>query len=122
MNRYFCWLLAGSLNFLGPHSDAGAADAAAIQQTDISFRNELQRAIDRGIVWLRDHQITNGSWSTPDQPAVTALALAACQGNPVVKTRGQEPDWVSKGYSFILSCVKPDGSIFQTNLVTYNTS
>jgi len=27
-----------------------------------------------------------------------------------------------KGYAFILSCVKPDGSIFQTNLVTYNTS
>src|SRR5207249_8764590 len=59
---------------------------------------------------------------TPDQPAVTALALAACQGNPVAKPKQEQPDWVRKGYAFILSCVKPDGSIFQTNLVTYNTS
>ena len=122
MNRCVQLLLAFSLNaVLAAHSNPALADGVT-PQTDISFRNELQRAIDRGIVWLRDHQNTNGSWSTPDQPAVTALALAACQGNPVVKATQREPDWVRKGYTFVLSCVKPDGSIFQTNLVTYNTS
>ena len=122
MNRCVQLLLAFSLNaVLAAHSNPELADSVT-PQTDISFRNELQRAIDRGIVWLRDHQNTNGSWSTPDQPAVTALALAACQGNPVVKATQREPDWVRKGYTFVLSCVKPDGSIFQTNLVTYNTS
>ena len=122
MNRCVQLLLAFSLNaVLAAHSNPELADGVT-PQTDISFRNELQRAIDRGIVWLRDHQNTNGSWSTPDQPAVTALALAACQGNPVVKATQREPDWVRKGYTFVLSCVKPDGSIFQTNLVTYNTS
>src|SRR5947207_4514770 len=122
MNRCVQLLLAFSLNaVLAAHSNPELADGVP-PQTDISFRNELQRAIDRGIVWLREHQNTNGSWSTPDQPAVTALALAACQGNPVANANQQQQEWVRKGYAFILSCVKPDGSIFQTNLVTYNTS
>ena len=125
MMRYFYLLMAGCCSVLFGGVRAGAAAAGArieLQRTDVSFRNEVQGAIDRGIVWLREHQNTNGSWSTPDQPAVTALALAACQGNPVAKPNQEEPDWVRKGYDFILSCAKPDGSIFQTNLVTYNTS
>lgn len=125
VSRYFCSLLAGSVSvmFVAVRCDAAAAgDRVAIGQTDISFRNEVQRAIDRGIVWLREHQNTNGCWSTADQPAVTALALAACQGSPVAKPSQEQADWVRKGYGFILSCVKPNGSIFQTNLVTYNTS
>ena len=81
MSRNFYLLLAGCCSVLFGGVRAGAAAAGArieLQRTDVSFRNEVQRAIDRGIVWLREHQNTNGSWSTPDQPAVTALALAAC--------------------------------------------
>jgi len=103
------------------HASSGGA-AVAIGPNDISFRNEVQQAIDRGIGWLKENQNTNGYWSSADQPAVTALGLAACQGNPARTPRAQEPDWMRKGYSFIVSCAKPDGSIFQTNLATYNTS
>jgi squalene-hopene/tetraprenyl-beta-curcumene cyclase len=115
--------LSGLGLFLNPiRSIAAAIGAPASLQRDLSFQNEVQRALDRGIIWLRQNQNTNGYWSTADQPAVTALALTACQGNPAGRSDRQDPDWIRKGYAFILSCAKPDGSIYQTNLVTYNTS
>jgi squalene-hopene/tetraprenyl-beta-curcumene cyclase len=101
---------------------AGAVAQTAIFPKDVSFRNEVQRAIDRGFNWFQKNQNTNGFWSTADQPAVTALVLTACKGDPNGRFSTAEPDWVKKGYSFLLSNVKPDGSIYPTNLVTYNTA
>src|SRR5438874_788040 len=98
---------------------APASPVISLSEKDLSFRNEIQRAIDRGLMWLRQHQQADGHWSTADQPAVTALAFAAAKGDPKSKT---EPDRVKKGYGFILSCVRADGGIHQSNLVTYNTS
>jgi len=89
---------------------------------DISLRNEIQRSIDRGLGWLQSNQHTNGYWSTPDQPAVTALALMAFKGEPTGRYQSTEPAWMKSDYAYILSCAKPDGGIHQTNLVTYNTS
>lgn len=89
---------------------------------DISFRNEIQRAIDRGLAWLQSGQNTNGYWSTADQPAVTGLALLAFKGEPNGRFQEKEPPWMQRGYAFILGCAKPDGGIHETNLVTYNTS
>ena len=54
-----------------------SARAADWPVSDISFRNEVQHAIDKGLSWLNASQNTNGYWSTADQPAVTALALSA---------------------------------------------
>ena len=115
-NSVLIWLLS-SVVCLGASSQP-----IALARKDISFRNEVQRAIDRGLTWLEQHQQTNGCWSTPDQPAVTALALAACKGDPKERYSKSEADWVKKGYAFVLGCVRPDGGIHQTNLVTYNTS
>jgi squalene-hopene/tetraprenyl-beta-curcumene cyclase len=53
---------------------------------------------------------------------VTGLALMAFKGEPKGKYQQNEPPWLKKGYGFVLGCVKPNGSIHQTNLVTYNTS
>jgi squalene-hopene/tetraprenyl-beta-curcumene cyclase len=88
----------------------------------ISFQHEIQRAIDRGLSWLQSNQTSNGWWSTPDHPAVTALALAALKGDPRGRYQASEPAWLRNGYKFLLSCVQPDGGIHRTNLVTYNTS
>ena len=90
--------------------------------TDISFRNELQHAIDKGLAWLEKNQDTNGFWSTADQPAFTALALTAFQGEPTGRYRRIETPGLKKGYAFLLRNLKPDGGIYHTNLVTYNTS
>lgn len=90
---------------------------------DISFRNEVQRAIDRGLESLRAKQDTNGFWSTADHPAVTALALMAFMGEPGGRYRTNPPAFINKGYAFILSCVKPDGSIYgKRELINHNTA
>jgi squalene-hopene/tetraprenyl-beta-curcumene cyclase len=113
---WFAVILAALLSCTG----ASAQNPAPV--TNVSFRNEIQHAIDRGLASLQSLQNTNGYWSTPDQPAVTALALRAFKGEPTGKYTSSEPPWLKKGYNFILSCAKPDGSIAQSNLVTYNTS
>ncbi|MEO5802333.1 MAG: cycloartenol synthase, partial [Verrucomicrobiota bacterium] len=93
---------------------------AALAKTDVSFCNEVQHAIDQGISWLGKNQNTNGYWSTADHPAVTALALTAFMGVP--GERVQTNASVNKGYAFLLSCVQPDGGIYQKELQNYNTA
>ena len=89
---------------------------------DPSFRNETQRAIDRGLAWLQTNQNPAGWWSAPDQPALTALALLAFKGEPGDRYQASEPDWLKRGYACILRDVQPDGGIHHSNLVTYNTA
>jgi squalene-hopene/tetraprenyl-beta-curcumene cyclase len=93
---------------------------SAPHKTDISFRHEVQHAIDKGLSWLEKNQNTNGFWSTADQPAVTALALNALVGDPgeTFKTNGA----VKSGYAFLLKNVQPDGGIYHKELENYNTS
>ncbi len=105
--------------FLTTSLSLPAAPTTPLTQPDISFRHEVQHAIDHGLTWLKDHQNTNGSWSTADHPAVTALALSAFMGNP---TSQQPADTIKRGYQHILSDAKPDGSIYQTDLQNYNTA
>ena len=122
MNRFLMigiMLMAGALT--GPVRGAEQAVVPGLGG-DVSFRNEVQRAIDRGLGWLRTNQNSNGWWSTPDHPAVSALALMAFQGEPNGKYRGAQPGWMKKGYGFILGCAQPTGGIHTTNLVTYNTA
>jgi squalene-hopene/tetraprenyl-beta-curcumene cyclase len=87
-----------------------------------SLRNEIQNAADKGVRWLRSQQNTNGAWSNPDHPAVTALALTACLGEPSGAVRKNPPEFVKRGYEFLLSCVQPDGGIYRSGLQNYNTS
>src|SRR2546427_7566807 len=63
-------------------ADAVAPEPPLLQRRDLSLRNEVQHAVDRGLDWLAAHQNSNGWWSTPDQPAVSALALTAFKGDP----------------------------------------
>jgi squalene-hopene/tetraprenyl-beta-curcumene cyclase len=100
---------------------AGAQPGGVKATQDISFRNEVERAITRGLDWLQRNQNSNGYWSTPDQPAMSALSLMAFKGEPARRFTN-EPPWMKKGYAYIVNSAKPDGGIHQGNLVTYNTS
>src|SRR6266568_8110748 len=71
--------------------------APTLLAPDISFRNEVQRAIDRGLAWLQANQNSNGYWSTGDQPAITGLALLAFTGEPNGRFEHNEPAWLQKG-------------------------
>lgn len=89
---------------------------------NVSVRHELEHAIERGLLWLSTNQNANGWWSTPDQPALTALALSAWQGQPKNRERADSTPGIRRGYEYLLSCVQPNGSIHRSNLVTYNTA
>lgn len=99
-----------------------SATAAVPQKHDISFANEVKHAIDKGLDWLSANQRTNGCWSTPDHPAVTALALEAYMGEPTGRYQRNPTPTIRNGYKFILSNVKPDGAIYARELENYNTA
>jgi len=84
-----------------------------------SLKFEIQRAIDKGLTWLEKSQGADGSWSTPDHPALSGLALVALQGDPSRKGREQV---LSKGYDYLLRCVHDDGIYGKRELINYNTS
>jgi squalene-hopene/tetraprenyl-beta-curcumene cyclase len=105
--------------------DATAAEPPGplvVAGQDTSYRLEIEHAIDRGLYWLQANQNSNGWWSVPDQPAVTALALMSFKGDPASHYAQNEPEWLGRGYSYLLGSVQPDGSIHREKLVTYNTS
>ena len=117
-----CLLLALSL-LAGP---ALAADNSKTVKPpspiDSSLGHEIQNAIDRGLASLLASQNTNGWWSTQDHVAPTALILTAFMGEPTRRFQTNLPASLSKGYAFVLGAVKPDGSIYRTSLINYNTS
>jgi squalene-hopene/tetraprenyl-beta-curcumene cyclase len=90
--------------------------------SNVSLRNEVKHAIDKGWAWLEKNQNTNGYWSTPDHPAVTALALTSYRLQPGVLEQKDEPNSIKRGYEFLLSCAQPDGGIYRKELPSYNTS
>jgi squalene-hopene/tetraprenyl-beta-curcumene cyclase len=93
---------------------------APSSQSDISLQKEVEHAIDQGLAWIVKRQDPGGFWTTADHPAISALVLTACMGDPSKRYADSEP--VKKGYTFLLKCVHPDGGIYQKGLLNYNTS
>ena len=87
-----------------------------------SLRLEAQHAVEKGLSWLEKHQDTNGFWSSPDHPAVTALVLTAYKLQSVGREQKTEPAAVKKGYAWLVSCAQPDGGIYRKEIPSYNTS
>jgi len=110
---------AALLLAMGARGDSGKTVTTA---SDISFRNEVQHAIDKGLGWLQANQNTNGWWSTAEQPALTALVLSAFMGEPSGAYQSHPTPGIQQGYQFITSNAKPDGSIYAKGLQNYNTS
>ena len=91
-------------------------------QTNAPTRQEVRAAIERGLAFLQKAQNSNGWWSTPDQPAVTALVLTAMNLEPTHRFQRNRTSEMNRGFDYLLSCVKPDGSIQKAGLANYNTS
>ena len=89
---------------------------------NLSFRNEVKVAIDKGLAWLKAQQKEDGSWSTTDHPALTALPLLAFQHEPTGRYAEAQPEFLKKGYDFLRGNAKPDGGIYNAGLSNYNTS
>ncbi len=91
-------------------------------KSDISLKNEIDHAIDKGLKWLKSMQDPKGFWSQPEYPALSGLVLTAYMGDPQNRFIGDSPEFIKKGYDYILKCVQPDGGIYVTGLGNYNTS
>ena len=99
-----------------------AAESLPRKDENLSFRNEVKLAIDKGLAWLKTQQKEDGSWSTPDHPALTALPLLAFQREPTGRYQQEKPAFLQKGYDFLRKHAQPDGGIYNTGLSNYNTS
>jgi squalene-hopene/tetraprenyl-beta-curcumene cyclase len=86
---------------------------------------EAFAALNRGLDWLKAQQATNGVWSDPSFPALTALPLwAMC-----VAGRPGDAEAIARAKAFVASCAQPDGGIYVPaagrrggGLGTYNTA
>ncbi len=95
---------------------------AAPAQGDISLKNEVQAAINKGVRYLISRQNKEtGAIGSPDHPAFTALAIMAMRGNPEANHDTLTPE-AKKAYSWLLSNQKEDGGIYAKSLPNYNTS
>lgn len=110
-------------------AQAGMAEETPItikSRQDLSFKLELQNAIFKGLKWLEKKQNPDGSWSQPEYPALTSLVLTAFQGEPTDKYRVEKPEFIQKGYLYLLKNVQPDGGIYvksgQMPMENYNTA
>ena len=88
------------------------------QPEDLSLRNEVERAIDKGTAWLVTQQTPEGYWGDPKYPALTGLAVSTLLNKP----DDQPTEAIQKGLEFIISNVKTDGGIYGKGLGSYNTS
>ena len=96
-----------------------AADAT---QPD-ALEARAKASLAKGAAWLVAQQGTNGVWSNPTFPALTALPAWALSGT------GANKDAVAKAAEFVRACSQPDGGIYVTvpgrrggALGTYNTA
>lgn len=127
LNSNFLWLvILPLLAFASPPVFAqNKISSKPGAQGDLSLRLEIEHAIDKGVTWLKQHQNPEtGAWSETDQPALTALAVAAIAGDPSLTNTAPDklPPQLKKGLAFIISKQKTDGGIYGKGLATYNTS
>ena len=82
---------------------------AATAALDISLKQEADRAVARGLEYLGQQQQPDGSWRK--HPGFTGLVTLAFLQTPGGLTLDYEKH-IAGGLKFILSNVKPDGTIY----------
>jgi len=116
------FLASLSCAFGGQPEPPASEPIALPRNRDISFANEVERAVDRGLAFLLSSQNEAGWWSTADHPAVTGLALSAFRGHPQDRYRAHLPPALTKAFQYIVASARPDGRIYRTSLANYNTA
>jgi squalene-hopene/tetraprenyl-beta-curcumene cyclase len=93
---------------------------------NLSFRNEIRDAMNRGNTWVAAQQNPDGSFGKDvSHPALSALPAVALQRDPSGKyTSGAGAESLQKTYAYLRSFAQPDGGIYnrESGLANYNTS
>jgi squalene-hopene/tetraprenyl-beta-curcumene cyclase len=89
---------------------------------DRSLQLEIEHAIDRGLHVLHDKQDSAGYWSGPETPGLSGLVLTALVCEPTGVIKSNPPDFVKKGFDYLLKSQQADGGIYQKGLANYCTS
>jgi len=100
---------------------SGLAFAAPASNRYESLRQEIRQAIARGNAYIQSQQKPEGNWDDPGLPAFTALALTAATRDAAVKD-GSYPEYIEKGYQWLIAQQKEDGGIYNRGLSVYNTA
>ena len=89
-------------------------------QIGMMMQGRAQGMVDKGLIYLKDHQKPDGSWQeTGEPPAITAIAIKAFVQDGRYKA---DDAFLEKALAKLLSYQKEDGSISDDNLATYNTA
>lgn len=98
---------------------SGALDP---KKPDITLKNEVDRAYHNAFAFLKSRQNPDGSWSSPEHPALTGLVTYAFLGSREYGGKGERPEFLKKSLDFILRNAKENGAIFDKELPNYNTA
>ena len=95
----------------------------SLPDRNASLRQEIELAVSKGLNFLKQQQNKEGGyWSTPEEPAITALVLSTFAGDPTRQPTDPLPVEAEQGYKFLLNNIKPDGGIYAKGRANYNTS
>jgi squalene-hopene/tetraprenyl-beta-curcumene cyclase len=89
---------------------------------DRSLQLEIEHAISRGLHTLQDKQNSAGFWSVPEMPGLTALVLTAFVREPSGVIKAEPPDFIKKGYDYLIQSQQPDGGIYLKGMANYSTA
>lgn len=87
---------------------------------NLSLLKESRDTLTLAHEYLLKSQLPNGSWK--DNPAITALVLYSFLLPPNYNPDGKSTPAVAKGFKYLESHVKPDGSIYKEAYRNYMTA
>ncbi len=93
--------------------------ATKARALDDSHWDLADRAIDRGITYLRTTQNADGSWTPQPGPAITAMVLTLMLDRPGLATNDPA---IKNAIAYVLSKRHDDGGIHDGILENYNTA
>lgn len=103
---------------------ATALAAAAPEKASpyLSLQNEIAQATKRGNDFLATRFSPEGFVGTPDNPAITALAVRAFLADPARDKAAPLPNHIQRSLDWLLATQKEDGGFYTKGLATYNTA
>ncbi len=87
---------------------------------DPILKAKVEGSIEKGLGFLKKQQKPDGSWSTPDYPALTALCVLAHLKAPGGKFAKMQA--AREGLEYVRKNAQPDGGIYAKGMGNYNTS